>query len=85
MIMVELRGKPFAWEPVGRAKKHHVFGQNLIAMDGTRLDRLLKQRFALRRPDNPFDSPPQRGGLRCLSGGAGCVAPESRAPSELLS
>ena len=59
--------------------------KNLVAMDGICLDRLLKQRFALRRPDNPFDSPPQRGGLRSLSGGAGCLAPEARAPSELLS
>jgi hypothetical protein len=59
--------------------------KNLVAMDGIYFDWLLKQRFALRRPDNPFDSPPQRGGLRSLSGEADCLAPESRAPSELLS
>jgi hypothetical protein len=47
-----------------------------IAMERICLDRLLKQRFALHRSDNPFDAPPQRGGLRSLSVGAVCVAAE---------
>jgi hypothetical protein len=47
-----------------------------IALERICLDRLLKQRFALRRPGNPFDFSPQRGGLRSLSVGAVCVAAE---------
>jgi hypothetical protein len=43
-----------------------------IAMEEICLDRLLKQRSAL--PDVSFDFPPQRGGLRSLSGGAVCIA-----------
>jgi len=39
--------------------------------------RLLQQRFALRKPGVPFDFPPQRGGLRSLSGGAVCNAAEN--------
>jgi hypothetical protein len=58
---------------------------NFIGMAGIRLDRLLKQRSALRKPDFSFDFPPQRGGLRSLSVGAGCLATVSRALSELLS
>ena len=54
-------------------------------MTGICLDRLLKQRFALRKPDFFLDLPPPRGGLRSLSAGADCIATESRAPSELLS
>jgi hypothetical protein len=49
-----------------------------MAMAGIRLDRLLKQRSALQKPDFPFDIPPQRGGLRSLSVGADCLATESR-------
>jgi hypothetical protein len=56
-----------------------------VAMAGICLDRLLKQRSALQKPDSPFDSPPPRGGLRSLSVGADCLATESRALSELLS
>jgi hypothetical protein len=53
-------------------------------MAGIRLDRLLKQRSALQKPDFSFDIPPQRGGLGSLSVGADCLATESRALSELL-
>jgi len=45
-------------------------------MAGICLDRLLKQRSALRKPDFSFDFPPQRGGFRSLSGGAVCIAAE---------
>jgi hypothetical protein len=45
-------------------------------MNDTCLDRLLKQRSALPKPGNPFDFPPQRGGLRSLSVGAVCLAAE---------
>jgi hypothetical protein len=54
-------------------------------MDGICLDRLLKQRSALQKPDFPFDLPPPRGGLRSLAVGPDCIATESRALSELLS
>jgi len=54
-------------------------------MAGIRLDRLLKQRSALQKPDFSFDFPPPRGGLRSLSVGADGRAAESRALSELLS
>jgi hypothetical protein len=40
------------------------------------LDRLLKQRSALRELAIPFDFPPQRGGLRSLSLRAVCIAAE---------
>jgi hypothetical protein len=56
-----------------------------IAMAETCLDRLIKQRSALPKPDFSFDFPPPRGGLRSLSVGADCLATESRALSELLS
>jgi hypothetical protein len=36
---------------------------NFIGMAGICLDRLLKQRSALRKPDFSFDLPPPRGGL----------------------
>jgi hypothetical protein len=45
-------------------------------MNDTCLDRLLKQRYALHESDILFDFPPQRGGLRSLSVGAVCLAPE---------
>jgi hypothetical protein len=45
-------------------------------MEGICLDRLLKQRLALRESGVPFDFPPQRGGLRSLSGAAVCIAAE---------
>jgi hypothetical protein len=45
-------------------------------MAGICLDRLLKQRPALRKLGNPLDFPPQRGGLRSLSDGAACIAAE---------
>jgi hypothetical protein len=56
-----------------------------IAMERISLDRLLKQRSALRKPGMPFDFPPQRGGLRILSVGVGGNATNSGALSELLS
>jgi hypothetical protein len=56
-----------------------------IAMAGVCLDRLLKQRSALRKPDFSFDFPPLRGGLRSLSVEADCIATKSRALSEFLS
>jgi hypothetical protein len=58
---------------------------NFIWMAGICLDRLLKQRSALRKSDFSFDYPPPRGGLRSLSVAADCIATKSRAPSELLS
>jgi hypothetical protein len=58
---------------------------NFIGMAETRLDRLLKQRSALRKPDFFFGLPPPRGGLRSLSVGADCIATQSRALSGLLS
>jgi hypothetical protein len=45
-------------------------------MAGICLDRLLKQRSALRKPGISFDFPPQRGGLRSLSVGTVCLAAE---------
>jgi hypothetical protein len=47
-----------------------------IAMEGIFLDRLLKQRAALRRSGIPFGFPPQRGGSRSLSVAAVCLAAE---------
>jgi len=58
---------------------------NLIAMAGTCLDRLLKQRSALRKPDIPFDFPPQSGGLRSLSGGTVYIATVTTSGSRTLS
>jgi hypothetical protein len=55
-----------------------------IALAGICLDRLLKQRSALQKPDFLFGFPPLRGGLRSLSVGAECIATEYRALSELL-
>jgi hypothetical protein len=49
------------------------------------LDRLLKQRSALRKPDFSFDFPPPRGGLRSLSVAADCLATKPQALSGLLS
>jgi hypothetical protein len=48
------------------------------------LDRLLKQRSALRKPDFSFKFPPSRDGLRSLPVGADYIATRSRALSELL-
>jgi hypothetical protein len=59
--------------------------ENFIGMTGICLDRLLKQRSALRKLDFSFDLPPPRDGLRILSVGAGCSAAKSQALSELLS
>jgi hypothetical protein len=56
-----------------------------IAMAEICLDRLLRQRSALRKPDSSFDFPPLRGGLRGLSVKAGCFATTSRAHSAYLS
>jgi len=56
-----------------------------VEMAGICLDRLLKQRAALQKPDFSFGFPPLGGGIGSLSVGAGCLAPESRALSELLS
>jgi hypothetical protein len=58
---------------------------NFVLIAGICLDRLLKQRFALQKPDFSFDLPPPRGGLGSLSVGADCIAPKSRALSELFS
>jgi hypothetical protein len=58
---------------------------NFIGMAEIRLDRLPKQRSALRKPDFFFGFPPRRGGLRSLSVGADCIATQSRALSGLLS
>jgi hypothetical protein len=46
-------------------------------MTGTCLDRLLRQRSALQKPDLSFDFPPLRGGLRILSVAADCLATNS--------
>jgi hypothetical protein len=58
---------------------------NFIGLAGVCLDRLLKQRSALRKPDFSFDFPPPCGGLRSLSVGADCLATKSRAFPKLLS
>ena len=58
---------------------------NCIGTAGICLDRLLKQRSALRKPDFSFDFPPPRGGLRSLSVAADYIATKSRAFSGLLS
>jgi hypothetical protein len=47
---------------------------NFIGTAGICLDRLHKQRFALRKPKFSFDFPPPRGGLRSWSGAAVCLA-----------
>jgi hypothetical protein len=49
---------------------------NFNGMTGICLDRILKQRSALRKPDFTFDFPPLRGGLRSLSVAAVCLATE---------
>jgi hypothetical protein len=58
---------------------------NFIGMAEIRLDRLLEQHSALRKPDFSFGFPPPRGGLMSLSVGADYIATESRALSGLLS
>jgi len=58
---------------------------NFIGMAGICLDRLLKQRSALQKPDFSFDFPPPCGGLRSLSVAADCIATEYRTFSGLLS
>jgi hypothetical protein len=58
---------------------------SFILLAGICLDRLLRQRSALQKPDFFFDLPQPRGGLRSLSVGAGCIATKSRALSELFS
>jgi hypothetical protein len=50
--------------------------RNFVAVAGICFDRLLKQRGALRKPCILLDHPPQRGGLRSLSGEAVCLAAE---------
>jgi hypothetical protein len=50
--------------------------RNFVAMAGICLDRLLKQRAALRTLGVLFGFPPQRGGLRSLSGEEVCLAAE---------
>jgi hypothetical protein len=52
---------------------------NFVEMAGICLDRLLKQRSALRKPYLLFDFPPPCGGLRSLSVGADCLATKFRA------
>jgi hypothetical protein len=58
-------------------KKITSLAKNIIPLEGICLDRLLKQRSALREPEIPFGFPPQRGGLRSLSGRAVCIAAEN--------
>jgi hypothetical protein len=55
-----------------------------VAMAGICLDRLLKQRSALRKPDFSINLPPLCGGFRSLSVGVDSIATEPRALSELL-
>jgi hypothetical protein len=71
------------WEPVGPANETITSPGNFLGMAAICLDRLLKQRSALRKLGTPFDFPPQRGGLRSLSVGADCFATKYRALSEL--
>jgi hypothetical protein len=52
--------------------------ENFIGVAGIRLDRLLKQRSALQKPDFSFGFPPLRGGFRSLSVAAVCFAAEDR-------
>jgi hypothetical protein len=80
-----VNGKSVREEPVGLLMNTISSSGNFIGMTGICLDRLLKQRSALRKPDFSSDFPPPRGGLRSLSVRADCIAPKSRAPSELLS
>jgi len=61
------------------------FAKIFIAIEGICLDRLLRQRSALRKPNFSFDFPPPRGGLRSLSVAADCLAKKSRALSGLFS
>ena len=42
-------------------------------MDGICLDRLLKQRLALRKTCIPLDCPPQRGGIKEFVGRGGLL------------
>ena len=72
-------------EPVGPANETITSSGNFLGMTAICLDRLFKQRSALHKLGTPFDFPPQRGGLRSLSVGAGCLATVSRALSELIS
>jgi hypothetical protein len=53
-------------------------------MAGIRLDRLLKQRSALRKPEISFAFPPPRDGLRSLAVGEDCLATKSRTLFGLL-
>jgi len=72
-------------ESVGRANGTISSSENFLDMAAVCLDRLLKQRSALRKPDFSSDFPPRRGALRNLSVGADYIATKYRAPSELLS
>jgi hypothetical protein len=56
-----------------------------MAMDGICLDRLLKQRSALHKQGILIDLPPQRGGLRSLSGVTVFVAAEITSELRTLS
>jgi len=59
--------------------------KNSIAIAGICLDRLLKQRSALRRLDISFDFPPQRGGIRSLSLRAVGIAAEITSVFRIMS
>jgi hypothetical protein len=48
------------YEPVGLANEYHVFFEKFHLVAGIRLDRLLKQRSALRESEFSFDFPPPR-------------------------
>jgi len=58
--------------------------EDFLEMAAICLDRLLKQRSALWKPDFFFDLRPPRGGLRSLPVEAYGLATEFRAHSELL-
>jgi hypothetical protein len=58
---------------------------DFIELAGICLDRLLRQRSALRKPDFSFDFPPPCGGLRSLSAGAVGLATKSGILAGLLS
>jgi hypothetical protein len=64
-------------EPVGLANVTVSSSGNFLGIAAIHLDRLLKQRIALRKRTIPFALPPQRGGLRNLSGRAVSLAAET--------
>jgi hypothetical protein len=63
-------------EPVGLAHETLSSSGNFPGMTAIRLNRLPKQRSALRKPDLSFNFPPPCGGLGSLSLRAACIATE---------